>query len=76
MRVNARERAPVIVHSLGFHVKARHPRTAPVTMDGLLTKIPEPHIRVWLDEPAQMADGPVPVTYPTTISSGESKLFS
>ncbi|MFJ7245120.1 tetratricopeptide repeat protein [Kitasatospora sp. NPDC098652] len=75
VRVTAPEGEAVVVHTLGFRVTARHPtRSAPVAVDHGVT-IPEPHIRVWLDEPAQMAAGARPVTLPTTVPGGRSEVF-
>ncbi|MCX2181785.1 hypothetical protein KV205_14765 [Streptomyces sp. SKN60] len=75
VRVSAPEEEAVVVHSLGFRVRARHPtRSAPVAMRPG-ARIPDPHVRVWLDEPAQMAPGPAPVTFPATIAGGESEWF-
>ncbi|MFF0393003.1 tetratricopeptide repeat protein [Kitasatospora sp. NPDC004615] len=75
VRVSAPEAEPVVVHTLGFRVKSRHPtRTAPLEIDPW-GSIPDPQVRVWLDEPAQMADGPVPITLPTTIPHGQSEWF-
>ncbi len=74
--VGAPEGVPVVVHNLGFVVDNRHStREAGVVMNDPLTMIPDPQIRVWLDEPAHMAPGPVPLTLPTTIPEGHSEIF-
>ncbi|MFI6102133.1 hypothetical protein ACIA8G_41835 [Lentzea sp. NPDC051213] len=78
IRVTAPDEAPVVVHSLAHRVEARHPtRVAPVSMDGMMAGvvIPDPHVRVWLDEPAQTAPGPVPLVLPTTVPGGQNEMF-
>jgi hypothetical protein len=75
VRVGAPKGTLVVVHGIGFAVDARHPtREGDVVMASPLT-VPEPQIRVWLDEPEQTSPGPVPVTLPTMIPGGQSEWF-
>ncbi|MFG7942223.1 hypothetical protein [Streptomyces cacaoi] len=76
VRVRAPEEEPVVVRTLGFTVDAREPARDGDVVHDVSGSVPSPQIRVWLDEPQQMAPGPVPVAFPVTVPAAESTVFT